>query len=156
MMKSSKKVAQDSSVTTLIARNTRVEGRLEFSGVLEIEGLVVGDVHAVEDSKSLVRILNNGRVEGELRVPQIIVNGEVKGDIHAADQLYLAEKAVIEGNVHYRVIEIEKGARINGSILQMGQLGRDQKVGQEGFSAENPAAQADEDSSLPKAQPVNS
>lgn len=119
-MVGSKKAVKGSSVTTLIARNTRVEGKLEFSGVLEIEGVVVGDIIAAADSKSVVRILHNGRVEGEIRVPQIIINGEVVGDVHADEQLYLAEKAMIEGNVHYRVIEIEKGARINGSILQMG------------------------------------
>lgn len=119
-MVGSKKAVKGSSVTTLIARNTRVEGKLEFSGVLEIEGLVVGDIIATSDSKSVVRILHNGRVEGEIRVPQVIINGEIAGDVHAEEQLYLAEKAVIEGNVHYRVIEIEKGARINGSILQMG------------------------------------
>jgi cytoskeletal protein CcmA (bactofilin family) len=119
-MVGSKKVVKGSSVTTLIARNTRVEGKLEFSGVLEVEGLVVGDIIAASDSKSVVRILANGRVEGEIRVPQIIINGEVVGDVHSEEQLYLAEKAMIEGNVHYRVIEIEKGARINGSILQVG------------------------------------
>ena len=118
-MVGSKKVVKGSSVTTLIARNTKVQGRLEFSGVLEVEGLVVGDILAASDSKSVVRILNNGRVEGEIRVPQVIINGEVLGDVHADEQLYLAEKAAIEGNVHDRVIEIEKGARINGSILQM-------------------------------------
>jgi cytoskeletal protein CcmA (bactofilin family) len=118
-MVGSKKVVKGSSVTTLIARNTKVEGKLEFSGVLEIEGSVKGNIIAESDSKSVVRILNNGRVEGKIRVPQVIINGEVVGDVHADEQLYLAEKASIEGNVHYRVIEIEKGVRINGSILQM-------------------------------------
>lgn len=113
------KKTKSSSATTLIARNTRIEGTLEFSGVLEIEGTVAGDVMAPVESKSMVRILQNGRVEGEIRAPQVIINGEVKGDVVAEDQLYLAQKAVIEGNVHYRVIEIEKGARINGSILQL-------------------------------------
>src|SRR6056300_1175031 len=117
-MVGSKKVVKGSSVTTLIARNTKVEGKLEFSGVLEIEGSVKGNIIAESDSKSVVRILNNGRVEGKIRVPQVIINGEVVGDVHADEQLYLAEKASIEGNVHYRVIEIEKGVRINGSILQ--------------------------------------
>ncbi len=119
-MVGNKKVVKASSVTTLIARNTRIQGTLEFSGVLEVEGLIVGDVIAPGDSKSVVRILNNGRVEGQLRVPQIVVNGEILGDVFAEEQLYLAEKAIIEGNVHYRVIEIEKGAQINGSILRMG------------------------------------
>ncbi len=133
------KVEKGSSVTTLIARNTRIEGKLEFTGVLEIEGLVVGDVLAASDSKSVVRVLNNGRIEGEIRVPQVIINGEVLGNVFAEEQLYLAEKAVIEGNVHYRVIEIEKGARINGSILQLGKEAAkvDAQVGSPtGFSGE--------------------
>ena len=115
MFSSSK--SSPSSGVTLIARNTQIRGTVEFSGTLNIEGFIQGDVDAASESKSEVAVLEHGKVEGEIRAPRVIVNGRVKGDIYSFDQLYIASKAVIEGSVHYRLIEMEKGAQISGSIL---------------------------------------
>lgn len=121
--------------TTLIASGTRVQGDLLFKGNLEIEGSVVGNLIA-EDENCRVRILNGGSIEGEIRVPVVIVNGHVKGDIHAGKQLELAAKAIVEGNIHYQVLEIEKGAQVDGSFVHqqvaasnVSQLSREQQRG---------------------------
>ena len=115
----SKKIHTGQGVTTLIARNTRVEGTLKYSGELDIEGVIAGDIFAEKGKKSVVKILEHGRVEGEVRAPEVIINGHVAGDVYAAGQLYLAEKAVVEGNVHYNTIEMEKGAQINGKLVHL-------------------------------------
>jgi len=115
----SKKVHGGQGVTTLIARNTRVEGTIKYSGELDIEGIVAGDILAEDNSKSVVKILEHGRVEGEVRAPDVIINGHVSGDVFAGGQLYLADKAVVEGNVHYNTIEMEKGAQINGKLVHI-------------------------------------
>ena len=106
----------DHSATTLIARGTRVEGDLKFLGCLEIEGTVVGNVHS-EDQKSRVRILHGGFLDGEIRVSDVVINGKVKGDIFAANLIKLASKAVVEGNIHYSLIEVDKGAEVIGSFV---------------------------------------
>ena len=115
----SKKRQDSQSGTTLIARNTRVEGALRYAGDLHIEGHVAGDIYAEDGAHSVVKILENGRVDGEVHSTEVVVNGHVAGDIHATKQLYLAEKAVIEGNVHYATIEIERGAQINGKLVHV-------------------------------------
>lgn len=117
MFSSSK--SSHSTGVTLIARNTQIKGTVQFSGTLNIEGFIQGDVDAAAESKSEVAVLEHGKVEGEIRAPRVIVNGRVKGDIHSSDQLYIASKAIIEGSVHYRLIEMEKGAQISGSILHV-------------------------------------
>ncbi len=103
--------------TTLIARNTEFIGTVNFSGELEIEGRIIGDVVAIDEARAKVRILEQGYVEGNVTSPTVVVNGNVKGNIYAAKQLELSNKALIEGNVHYDVIEMSKGAKINGSLL---------------------------------------
>lgn len=115
----SKKTHGGQGVTTLIARNTCVEGTIKYSGELDIEGVIAGDIFAEEGSKSIVKILEHGRVEGEVSAPEVIINGHVAGDVHASGQLYLADKAVVEGNVHYNTIEMEKGAQINGKLVHI-------------------------------------
>ena len=106
----------DQSTTTLIAKGTRIEGDLNFLGCLEIEGIVVGNVRS-EDQKSRVRILHGGVLEGEIRVSDVVINGNVRGDIFAGNLIKLASKAVVEGNIHYSLIEVDKGAEVIGSFV---------------------------------------
>lgn len=104
--------------TTLIAPGTHFIGDLHFSGNLEVEGKVTGNIIAKEGEKSRVRILQSGSVEGQIRVPELVVNGHIEGDLYVTQQLELASKAVVQGNVHYELIEIEKGAQVNGSFIR--------------------------------------
>lgn len=110
-----------SGATTLIAPGTQITGDIEFSGDLEIQGLVRGNIHAAiaadKKHRARVRVVEGGRVEGEIHAPLIMINGAVVGDIHAGDQVELAAKAEVEGNIHYRVIEIIKGAQFSGQLI---------------------------------------
>ena len=106
----------DLRTTTLIAKGTRIEGDLNFLGCLEIEGTVVGNVRS-EDQKSRVRILHGGLLEGEIRVSDVVINGKARGDIFAGNLIKLASKAVVEGNIHYSLIEVDKGAEVIGSFV---------------------------------------
>lgn len=102
---------------TLIGRGAEIEGKIRFAGTLEIEGNITGDISADESAKSEVIVREHGMVEGQIQSPRVVVNGKVVGDIYASDQLFIAAKAVIEGSVHYRLIEMEKGAQISGNML---------------------------------------
>lgn len=105
-----------SNSTTLIARDTELFGDVKFSGNLEVEGLVVGNIMANPNSEASIRVLEQGQIEGDINVPKAVINGLVKGNVHAA-QIELAENARIEGNVHYEALEMVKGAKVNGSLL---------------------------------------
>lgn len=100
-------------VQTLIAANARVVGDIHFTGGLHIQGHVQGNVLAGPEGGDLV-VGEGGLIEGEIHAPHVVINGEVRGDVHAGQRLELAAKAVVAGNVHYRLIEIVVGARIDG------------------------------------------
>ncbi|SDK49262.1 bactofilin family protein [Microbulbifer yueqingensis] len=106
-----------SNHTTLIARQTEVSGDLHFRGNLVIEGTVKGNVSAHSDSDARLQVVDGGKVEGEIRVPHVVINGNVTGDVYAARHLELSAKAMVEGNVHYKLIEMVKGAQVNGSLV---------------------------------------
>jgi cytoskeletal protein CcmA (bactofilin family) len=108
---------KSTSNTTLIAGGTRVVGDIRFSGHLEIEGEITGNIHAEEDENALVRILQNGYVKGEIRAPRVVINGKVEGDVYSTCHLELAAKAEVEGDVHYDTIEMVRGAHINGNLM---------------------------------------
>jgi len=81
---------------TLVSRSTEIVGDIHFSGELIIEGKVKGNIYAEDDSEALIRVTENGSVEGEICVPSAIVNGLVQGDVRAAIHIELAE---VNGNL---------------------------------------------------------
>lgn len=102
---------------TLISRKTQIEGDLQFSGGLHIDGLVRGTIRAEEDSDAIVRISDIGEIDGDVIAPHIIVNGTVHGDVYASKHIELAANASIKGNVYYHLIEMAMGAEVNGNLV---------------------------------------
>ena len=111
---------QTGNSTTLISKDSEIIGDIKFSGDLEVQGIVRGNIHASSDSKATVRIVEGGLIEGEIHSPKVIINGEVKGDVHCSDHVELAAKASVDGNVHYNLIEMVKGAQLNGNLVYAG------------------------------------
>lgn len=124
---SNKNIATGGPAHTLISRQTEIMGDLRFTGELIVEGKIKGNVYADDDSGALIRIAETGVVEGEIWVPSAVVNGLVKGDLHASKHLELAAKSVVIGNVFYNLIEMVMGAEVNGSLMQIARAQQDAK-----------------------------
>lgn len=118
-MLGSKKSRSVPGGTTLVSSDTVVVGDIRFNGNLDVEGLVKGNIIADPDKEALLRLLGKGRVEGEIRVPSVVINGEVKGDVYSTRHLELAPKSRVEGSVFYHVVEMAAGAEVNGSLTHM-------------------------------------
>lgn len=110
------KISPSGDATTLIANGTSIKGDLNFHGSLEIQGSIAGTITA-EDENAQVRVIQGGAVEGKIAVPTVIVNGHVRGDIFATKHALLASKAVVEGNIYYNTLEIERGAHVVGNLV---------------------------------------
>lgn len=119
MLGSKKTPLSVSGKTTLVSSDTVIVGDVRFSGVLDIEGLVQGSITAQPGKEALVRIIDKGRVEGEIRAPSVVINGEVEGNVYSTRQLELAAKARVQGNVFYSLVEMAAGAEVNGSLTHM-------------------------------------
>ena len=102
--------------TTLISRDTIIVGDIHFSGNLDVEGLVQGNIVAKPDKDACVRVVEKGRVEGDISAPKVVVNGSIEGDVHAAAHLELAAKARVQGNVFYTLVAMTVGSEVNGSL----------------------------------------
>ena len=111
-----KKPFSTENITTLISKATEITGDVHFSGVLEVEGKVRGNIYADDDSSAEVRVRESGLVQGEIKVPSVIINGLVEGDVHSTQHLELAAKARVVGNVYYHLIEMVMGSEVNGSL----------------------------------------
>lgn len=104
-------------VDTIIGQQTRIEGDIHFSGGLHIDGRIKGGVIAETDSGSVLTVSELGSIEGDVRVPTVILNGQVTGDVRSAERIELAAKAKVDGDVYYNLIEMAMGAAVNGSLV---------------------------------------
>jgi cytoskeletal protein CcmA (bactofilin family) len=105
------------AVDTLIGSKVTLRGDLVFAGGLHIDGTVIGTINAEPGADAVLVVSEQGRVEGEIRAPHMVINGTIKGDIHASAKVELAANARIEGDIHYRLLEMAAGAEVNGRII---------------------------------------
>jgi cytoskeletal protein CcmA (bactofilin family) len=104
-------------IDTLIGAGTRIIGDVQFTGGFHVDGHVKGNVDAPPDSSATLSVSDSGVVEGSVAVPNVVLNGSVKGDILAHDRVELGATARVTGNVYYALIEMEMGAEINGKLI---------------------------------------
>jgi cytoskeletal protein CcmA (bactofilin family) len=104
-------------VDTLIGKGTTIDGNLRFSGGLHIEGVVKGNLAADGDDATLI-LSEHGHIQGEVRVPSMVLNGMIEGDVYAVGKVELFEKARIAGDVYYNLLEMAVGAEVNGKLVR--------------------------------------
>ena len=111
-----KKNKRNSQIDSLIGSGTELKGDVYFKDGLHIDGVVKGNVIA-EGDDSMLTMSEQGRIEGEVRVHNIVLNGQVEGDVYASAHIELAPAARVNGNVYYNLIEMAMGAEVNGNLV---------------------------------------
>ena len=119
------KKASCSRIDTVIGAQTRLEGDISFSGGLHVDGVINGNIFAESGSESVLTVSERGRIEGDVRVPNLVLNGAVEGDVHASERVELASHAKVTGNVYYNLIEMAMGAEVNGNLVHRGEPRRE-------------------------------
>jgi cytoskeletal protein CcmA (bactofilin family) len=111
------KAPTQKSIGTLIGAGTVIEGNLAYTGGLRVDGTVKGDLRCATGDACMVVISEHGHVEGEVHAAHLVVSGRITGPLHVTELLELQPKARITGDVHYRAIEIHKGAMVEGRLI---------------------------------------
>jgi cytoskeletal protein CcmA (bactofilin family) len=106
-------------VRSLIDKGTQIRGDLKFTDGMRVDGSVVGNIRANDDSDSLIVIGETAVIEGDVYSDHVIINGKILGHVHAFELLELQPKAQIEGDVSYKALEMHQGAVITGQLKPM-------------------------------------
>jgi len=114
--KDKKSTVAPGQVDTLIGPQVVIRGDFHFAGGLYVEGRIVGKVIASNGEAAVITLAEGGVVEGEIRAPNVIINGQLVGDAHG-DRVELHPKARVNGNVHYKVIEMIAGSTLTGRLM---------------------------------------
>ncbi len=107
------------AIDTLIGPQVTIHGDLVFSGGLYVEGRIHGKVIAEDGARAMLTVAEQGRIEGEVQAPVVVINGELQGDVYASERIELATKARVLGNVHYKVVEMRAGATLTGRLIHV-------------------------------------
>jgi len=111
-----KKSGVNSTIDSLIGAATRIDGDLHFEGGLRIDGHINGNVIASPEQTSVLVISEHARVDGEIHVTHLVVNGVINGPVFAGELLELQPKARVTGNVEYKILEMHHGAIVDGTL----------------------------------------
>lgn len=136
---------------TVIARGTRISGRIAGEGDVEVHGHVDGEVEVSGD----VTVGLGGLVGASIRGQRVTVRGAVKGDLMGDEAVVLEEGARVVGDIRAPRVAIGQGALVRGYV----QTGADDKRAQPRAAAKAPAqparspARAPERAAAPKAPP---
>jgi cytoskeletal protein CcmA (bactofilin family) len=106
-----------SRIDCLIGAGTSIEGNVAFSGGLRVDGQVRGNIVSEEGKPGTLVISEQARIEGEIRVPHIVINGTVVGPVHSTEYVELQAKANVTGDVQYNALEMQLGAVVQGHLV---------------------------------------
>ncbi|MBO0613255.1 MAG: hypothetical protein RL122_2071 [Pseudomonadota bacterium] len=108
---------RSAQIDTMIGKGTTIDGDLRFSGGLHVEGVIKGNLAADGEDATLI-LSEHGHIQGEVRVPSMVLNGMIDGDVFAGGKVELFEKARICGDVYYNLLEMAVGAEVNGKLVR--------------------------------------
>lgn len=114
--KDKKSTVAPGQVDTLIGPQVVIRGDFHFAGGLYIEGRVIGKIIGGNGEAATVTIAETGVVEGELRAPTVVINGQLVGDAYG-EHVELHSQARVSGNVHYTVVEMAAGSTLTGRLI---------------------------------------
>lgn len=123
-----KKAFSSARIDTLVGQGTVINGDLIFAGGLHVDGKINGNVLVEEGSSAILILSEYGRIEGDVKVPNMVLNGEIVGDVYGATRVELAPKSRIKGSVYYNLLEMAIGAEVNGGLVHQPPDTQPQKV----------------------------
>ena len=89
---------------------SRIEGNLEIEGEVTLQGQISGKVVGT----GLVTIGEQANVRANVYAPTVVVEGTLRGEIHARDRLELHRAAKVTGLIRAPRIRIDEGAFFEG------------------------------------------
>jgi cytoskeletal protein CcmA (bactofilin family) len=102
---------KEGTLTTVIAKGTRIEGKFVCAENVRLDGEIHGEVQV--DKRFVMG--DTSYVKGNITARDASIKGRIKGDIIVKEALHLLDTAVIEGNIVAKTMVVDEGARYNGT-----------------------------------------
>jgi cytoskeletal protein CcmA (bactofilin family) len=117
-MEDRKREINENKMTGFLDKDTHIKGDLSFKGSFRIDGSFKGTI----DSESTLIVGENGKIEAEIKVGYIVVNGEIKGNIQAKEKVEINSTGRVIGSVTAPKLVVEEGAYLETSCQTSDEL----------------------------------
>jgi cytoskeletal protein CcmA (bactofilin family) len=125
MTQTARRESKVGEISTLLGEGSEFEGKLTFEGTVRIDGVLKGEVF----SDDVLIIGEGARVEAEIDVGEIIIQGRVTGNIRAKQSIELLSPGRVRGDLTTPNLLIEKGAIFEGRSFMEDLNTKSAKVG---------------------------
>ena len=98
---------------SIIPAGITVRGKIEASEELTVAGTVDGEIHL----RGTLRLLESGRLRGQVTVWEALIAGRTEGTVMASDRAEVLATAQVEGEIRARRLTIVEGALVNGRVV---------------------------------------
>jgi cytoskeletal protein CcmA (bactofilin family) len=105
-MKDKPREMNEVKLAGLMDMESEFTGDLVFKGSFRIEGHFKGTIK----SDSLLVVGERGKVEADIKVGQLVINGEIRGQLQATDRVEIHSKGRVFGSVTTPRLVVEEGA----------------------------------------------
>jgi len=110
-MEEKKREIEESKLTGFFDKDTEIKGDLSFTGSFRIDGHFKGTIN----SESVLIIGDKGKVEADIKIGNIIINGEIKGNIQAKEKVEINASGRVIGTVTTPQLAVEEGAYLEAN-----------------------------------------
>ena len=110
-MKEKKREIEEGKITGFFDKDTEIKGDLSFKGTFRVDGRFKGKVN----SESILIIGDSGKVEADIKIGQLIINGEIKGNIQASDKVEVNSNGRVFGTIITPKLAVEEGAYLEAN-----------------------------------------
>lgn len=108
------KFTTENTSVVYIGFETTIRGHLDVHGEVIINGIFEGTINA-----SQLTIEKNGHVSGQIKADKIIVYGKIDQELISTMFIHIHSTGIVTGNVSYHNIEIEKGGKLEGTLMHI-------------------------------------
>lgn len=120
-----------SRVNSVIGKGTEFEGTLKAKETIRIDGIFRGNII----SEGTLIIGNGGFVDGKIEAVNIMVGGEVHGDLYASERIEANASGRIFANLHTKNLIVDEKAIFQGTCEM---IGRDEELYPEKATEKSP------------------
>ena len=112
------KKVDETKITGFLDEGTEFNGTLKFVGSFRIDGFYKGKI----ESESVLIIGNKGKVEAELVVNHVVIDGEFIGNIKAAEKVEINSQGRVTGTIITPKLIVEEGAFLEARCQTSGHM----------------------------------
>ncbi|KIX14518.1 hypothetical protein X474_07890 [Dethiosulfatarculus sandiegensis] len=101
---------KDQDVNVFLGSDSSLEGLLTFTGEARLDGAFKGQIKGT----GRLWIGPTAKIEANVEAAQVIISGELIGDINATDRIELTVPGKLKGNISAPLVVMDEGVNFEG------------------------------------------